>query len=284
MKRTLTVFLSAVLMLGMLALVTGCSGGSSQSSSGTAPSSKSSSSGPTNNPHENMTVSDIEIVETGLSAPKVTCVITNNTSFTYKNTSLSIEGTFTVRDEYGDAKTDTENLDMFVTTCAPLYVTPGANQVEFIPNDQNNIVASYRGNKGDTQNLTLADCEKIAITVREGTPLDEQEVAILNPDEYEMAISMAMDGGHPVVSAEITNKTGYKWKEVDVKLVAVTKDGSFSRIDKNSSNKVAFNVGALKATYMKPGTTEKTDSQGYDSSLNVDHFEIAYVYVTKDVD
>ena len=58
MKSTLTVFLSAVLMLGMLAPVTGCSGGSSQSSSGTAPSSKSSSSGPTNNPHENMTVSE----------------------------------------------------------------------------------------------------------------------------------------------------------------------------------------------------------------------------------
>ena len=283
MKRTLAVFLSAVLMLGMLALAAGCSGGSSQSSSGTVPSSKSSSSGPTNNPHENMTVSDIEIVETGLNAPKVTCVITNNTSFTYKNTSLNIEGTFTVKDEYGDAKTDTENLDMFVTTCAPLYVTPGANQVEFIPNDQN-IVASYRGNKGDTQNLTLADCEKIAITVREGTPLDEQEVAILSPDEYEIAISMAMDGGQPVVSAEITNKTDYKWKEVDVKLVAVTKDGSFSRIDKNSSNEVAFNVGALKATYMKPSTTEKMSSQNYASALNVDHFEIAYVYVTKDVD
>ena len=284
MKRTLTVFLSAVLMLGMLALVTGCSGGSSQSSSGTPPSSKSSSSGPTNNPHENMTISDVEIVETGLNAPKVTCTLTNNTSFTYKNTSLNVEGTFTVKDEYGDAKTDTERLDMFTTSCAPLYITPGANHVEFMPRDQDNIVASYRGNKGDTQNLTLADCEKIVITVHEGSPLDERQVAILNPDEYEIAINMAMENGYPTVSAEITNKTDYKWKEVDVKLVAVTKDGSFSRIDKNSSNEVAFNVGALKATYMKPGTTEKMNSQQYDKALNVDHFEVAYVYVVKDVD
>ena len=37
MKRTLAVFLSAVLMLGMLALAAGCSGGSSQSSSGKVP-------------------------------------------------------------------------------------------------------------------------------------------------------------------------------------------------------------------------------------------------------
>lgn len=297
--RILPIIASCLLAFALI-FITGCSknekstANEQQSSSSEAASSNSdsdSAKSESNNPNENFTVKDVKVETTGVNAPKITCTVTNNTKFFYRNVRANIEGSFLVKDEYGDEKTNTEYLGVicisnpYFSTGNPLWelcLLPGDNEMTFIPANTNDVVATLHTNKGDDQNFTLEDCKDIKVNVFDGHIAEGEGMTMLRPDEFEVEINTALTDGDNSVSAEITNKTDYKWKSASIYLIAVAKDGSIAVDAGGTSNLSAFLQKPLLATYMKPGTTEQTDSLTYDDYPQFDHFEVVGVIVQKD--
>lgn len=236
--------------------------------------------------YQQFTVSDLEIETDAADGPKVTCTITNNSEQIAQDVGISATGTYITTNNYGDEVENEDSLDLICTEAGSNtipYLFPGENEIELIPSDLDNIVASYsNGYTGETQNYRLQDLTDVVVTVSGGRVLDPSQYAVLDEDEYTAELQMALDGNYPVLNLTLTNNTDYRWANATVYVVAIDANGQRAHYTSGDSNSAAFSVGPLGEQYFKVGETKEMQT-GYSSDLNVDHFEISRVVVQKEL-
>lgn len=115
--------------------------------------------------------------------------------------------------------------------------------------------------------------------------LSPDEYIKMTPDDYDIEFKMSngQGGRGNEVTATITNKTDYKWREVQVYISAIGKDGEVAEVvgedDYRQSN--GYLIGPMREEYLNPGESKDiTVSYG---DLDVDHFEVTYVIVQKEM-
>lgn len=241
------------------------------------------SDGLTKKRYEDYTVSDVRVEPDAEAGPRIVCTVTNNTDRIGQGVGVSASGTLTVVDDYGDEQTTEESLDVITTasgsTTVP-YLFPGENEVELIPSDQGNVVASYTSSySGETQRYGLDDVSDVTVDASGGKTLDPDQYAVLDADDYDIELTQELGG---VLKAKITNNTDYKWKSVQVYVVAVDRNGNLAHETNSEYNGVAFQCGPLSEQYFNPGDTKEM-SDSFNSSLDVDHFEVTRVVVEKEL-
>ena len=231
-------------------------------------------------------MSDLEVDVDAAEGPKVTCTVTNNSEQIAQDVSIGATGTYITTNNYGDEVENEGSLDLICTEAgsnAIPYLFPGENEIELIPSDLDNIVASYsNGYTGETQNYRLQDLTDVVVTVSGGRVLDPSQYAVLDEDEYTAELQMALDGNYPVLNLTLTNNTDYRWANATVYVVAIDANGQRAHYTSGDSNSAAFSVDPLGEQYFKVGETKEMQT-GYSSDLNVDHFEISRVVVQKEL-
>lgn len=235
---------------------------------------------------EELTVSDVEVDADAPEGPKVTLTVTNNQDQIVVGSHISVSGTYTVTNNYGDEVENEGNLDLICTergTREIPYLFPGENELELIPTTQDNIVASYTNSyTRETQSYRLQDLNGIEVSVGSGRLIDPDQYAVLDEGDYTIDLQMALDGNSPVLNVALTNDTDYRWRSATVYLVAVGADGRRATRIGSDSNSAAFSVGPVSESYFNVGEAKQMQA-GYSSDLDVDHFEIQRVIVEKEL-
>ena len=235
---------------------------------------------------EELTVSDVEVDADAPEGPKVTLTVTNNQEQIVVGSYISVSGTYTVTNNYGDEVENEGNLDLICTEQGDYkipYLFPGENELELIPDSQDNIVASYTNSyTRETQSYRLQDLNGIEVSVSSGSLIDPDQYAALDEGDYTIDLQMALDGNSPVLNVTLTNDTDYRWRSATVYLVAVGADGRRATRIRNDSNSAAFSVGPVSESYFNVGETKQMQAR-YSSDLDVDHFEVQRVIVEKEL-
>lgn len=234
---------------------------------------------------DDTTVSGIKIDPDAASGPKVTLTVTNNRHQIIKDARIEATGTYTINDEYGDEVEDEGKLSLICTeqgTDTIPYLLPGKNTIELIPETQDNIVATnWNDYTEEMQTYRLQDLDDIDISIGAHYLLDPDQYAVLDEDDYEIDLDMALNNNSPVINATITNKTDYRWHEATVYIVAIDANGQLAHMIDGANNSAAFVAGPLTEQYFNVGETKEIQ-QGYTDGLDVDHFEVRRVVVQKE--
>lgn len=288
--------ITSLLLAFLLVFATGCSKTDAPESSQAEEQSASNSSNASDlqqndgeaNPNEPITFTDAKVELTGTNAPKVTCVVNNNTDSTYIAYNFGIEGKFTAPDNYGDDEEHSEFLDLEYINVGRTGPTdrignslfafaPGKRTYEFMPTRKDGIVASVENQRG-SYDFTLEDMDSVTVRASHFFPSGSND-HLLNEDDYEVVYHTKVDNGNNTIYADITNKTDERWRDVYIHFIPVMKDGSIGEIpnDEFISN-VVSNKKTLVASYVNTGETKTTNSMSYPDNLEFDHFETIFVY------
>lgn len=239
-----------------------------------------------------LVVSDIKIDTKSADGPKITCTVTNNQKQILLGSTYEVTGSFKIRDNYGDEKTQESYLDVFCTASdngyseAVPYLFPGKNTLEFIPKSRDNIVTTHTSDyTGETQTYRLDDLDEVSIDFEPWDRIDSAQYAVLTPDDYAADLKMTNVGSTPHLRMSLTNKTNYRWRSATAFLVAIGPDGQRAHYIDTEDNLAAFKVGPLQEEYFNVGETKHSDKLDteYSKNLNVDHFEIRYIVVEKEL-
>lgn len=239
------------------------------------------------------TVSDIKVSTDAGAIPRITCTVTNNTEQIGKDVGFEVKGKVTAKDNYGEDVEVEQHLDVIETSTGSSetipYLYPGANTIEFIPTYQNNILASYEtdNEESDVQDFTLNDIRDISVEIEgESDQYDPSQFIELKDGEFDLQLNKEVDEySQSQLTATITNKTDYKWKNVTIYVVAIDKNGQyahFTSMSGDGKNTDAFSVEPLSGEYFNSGETKELSS-GYGSDLDVDHFEVERILVEKEL-
>lgn len=242
--------------------------------------------------YENFTVSNIKVSTESGKIPRITCTITNNSDKFAKDIKFEVDGKATVKDNYGEDVEMQKALKVIETSTGSNYTIPylfpGENEIEFIPTYMDNIVATYKASdsNSETQNITLADISDVEIELY-GTPnYDASQYIELEEDDYELTLTTGLDkSSSPTLTATITNKTDYKWKNVYVYVVGIGKDGDYAKNTSTASTaeySIAFDASPLATQHINVGQSKEL-SETYSSYLDVDHFKVVRIVVEKEL-
>lgn len=285
-------FFLAILFAFILTFTTGCASSqkqeqqspSSDATSETSIESSSSQAVESSKPKEKFTISDVQIVDTKQYGKIVSCVITNNTDYVYKDVLVHVDATFPVKNNYGDIESKTQSLSSNTMHClqtAPSYLNmigndvflrPGANTIEFFCENPDGVIYAETNSKGITSEVTLADCTSIRVSAGEGELLNPERYKLLNPSEYEIRFEGGIGKNQSNFKAYVTNKTDFRWEHVKIYFNPMTPDGAIA---------TPMSEGTLDAEYMKPGETEELTGKNYPEN-NIGYYEVLYVLVTLD--